>query len=151
FLHALYLQASEKTTEAKLGPLASYRHLPKAALYQAGFVWDQAHKRFLYPIYNRNHALINLKAIKLSKDTKKRRLYASPLPLEASLGGAEHLRHAASTVLVCEGDWDRVALNWAISQIPASRRPKVTVVDVPGERVTAVWAPTVISHLRDKK
>lgn len=150
-LHRLYLRALDNTTESKLAPLATYRKLPKGAMLNAGFAYDASMKRYLYPVLNRNAALVNLKAIRLSKDKSKNRLLASPKPLEPSLGGAERLKHAHSTIIVCEGEWDRIALDWYLSQIPASRRPKYTAIDSPGDNVTSIWTPRVMELMRDKK
>lgn len=149
FLHKRYLALLNTPNEKKLASLAANRGLDSDAVTAAGVVYDANNGRYLVPVYNRNHALVNLKAYSSSR----RKFYNTPAPIIAHLYGAQKLANAEDTVLICEGEWDAIALEWCLEKIPKARRPKMTIVAVPGaDAVTPkIFTDKVIELLEGKQ
>lgn len=147
FLHALYLVLRESTSESKLNSLAKSRRLPPAAIRDAGFVFDPDSGRYLLPIYNRLGSLVNLKAYV----KEKRQFYNSPSPIISHLFNSQKLTSSKDVIYVCEGEWDAIALENVFNSIPKTRRPKGTVVAVPGADNTGVFTEKILPLLEGKE
>ena len=151
FLHALYLDLLENTTEASLRTLGKIRGLPPAAIKDAGFAYDINNKQYILPIYNRRGSLANLKSY--PRNGKKRLFYNTPAPAKAHLFNCQTLANSEDTIFICEGEWDAIALMHAFSQIPKARRPKGTIVAVPGANMAgdSLFNKHILKLLKSKK
>lgn len=150
FLHEKYLTLKATTDDKRIKALASARKLPVEAIEHAGVVYDAVNARYFLPVYNRNSALVNLKSYSLSGT---RRFYNTPSPIISHLYNSHKLAHAKDTVYICEGEWDGIALEHALSEIPKTRRPEGTVVAVPGaDNVTkSIFTDRILAMLEGKK
>lgn len=123
----------EETPEAAWTALSMWRGgIPMSAFRKAGLAYSSLTDSWVIPVLNERGIVADLKTLRWK--SKKRKLMGTA-GCKASLFGAHILakRTPAQTecVFVCEGEWDAIALRWALDR--AARKDAV-VVSVPGAR-----------------
>jgi hypothetical protein len=132
FLHSLYAQCCATTKPDQLVALRDHRNtrthsvgagVPASAYEE--LAWNPLTGRWLIPITNTEGAISNL----LSYDPAAAKPFACPTPNlnlhpwnSRALGPNQQER--CDEILVCEGVWDALSLQWLLSRVPVSRDAK---------------------------
>jgi energy-coupling factor transporter ATP-binding protein EcfA2 len=131
FLHTLYKHCSSLTKTAQYTALREHRNgrtsgapgIPSSAYEE--LAWNPFTNRWLIPITNAEGSITNL----LSYDPEAEKPFACPTPnlnlhaYNSRILGDNHRDHW-DEIIVCEGVWDALALQWLLSRVPTSRDAK---------------------------
>jgi DNA-binding HxlR family transcriptional regulator len=150
FLHQLWEEMVETTSDERLEELAKIREMPVEALREGGVAWDSRNDRWVVPVKNERGKVHDLK-IWVRKGGKKKRVLLMTPGIGHGLWGIEELAAAKPgsglTVWVCEGEWDAMVLRWLLRATGHSEGH--LVVGCPGARLrkkTSVWVDLVRSR-----
>lgn len=117
----------------KLRELSKDRKIAETALLKYHVGWDEVGKRYSVPVISGKGACCDIRLYRLGQKTR------SSAGGSAGLFGAQFLNPGeSSTVYLCEGEWDTMALWWLL----ARNKAKGTVVGVPGANTfKRDWVP----------
>jgi hypothetical protein len=129
-LTKIYEAALAKTKIRELETLSKHRSLPVSVLKKFGVAWHADLKRWLIPGKSTRGTIHDLRQYDI-----KKKLMLSVAGCKTQLLGQDLLTKAreGSTVWLCEGEWDAMALRWLLDEAGTGKTD--TVVAVPGASV----------------
>lgn len=125
----LKLEQYEYELPDLLEQLSINRDIPLTELKRTGIFYDGEHLNI--PILNPGGNLSNLRQFKLGNKIKVLGLAG----LSAGIGGLESLQKTTKTVVICEGEWDAMALRSKL------RRDKEKKQEYISGQIAVVWCP----------
>jgi hypothetical protein len=128
FLQLFYDQCFDATTPAQLKKLAKHRKLPVEAFEMAEVAWDAERQRWIVPVRNLSGSMVNLRHVELYKKLPddKKPFFMNTGGCKVHLYNQERIGHA-STIFLCEGEWDCMAMEWLLLQNKAKDCASVAV------------------------
>lgn len=146
FLQLYYDLRYTETTANQLKRLSKLRNLPVEAFEMAEVAYDSSSKRWLIPVRSREGSMVNLRH--WNPDQK---MEEGKKPFLMNTGGCcAHLYNLerldnAPKVIICEGEWDCMAMEWMLLQ---NKEKNYSVVSAPGADIFKEdWA----KHFIDKE
>lgn len=136
----------EETPEEKWQDLSMWRGgIPMSAFKKAGCAYSSLTDSWLVPVRTERGTIQDLRTLRWK--SKKRKSFGTA-GCQAGLGGLDSLAKASPQVTkfvyVCEGEWDAIALRWALAK---AGEKDVIVVFVPGCSVFKdEWLPHFKNH-----
>ena len=121
------------TTEAHYKSLSKLRNnLPWQAFQLSGLAYDGV--RWLVPLHNFSEDLRNLYA--WNPLTKSPKLLSTPSPCTTSLYWSGDVAPPQQPndwpIILCEGEWDAIALEWLRREVPGKTKPQAVIMAVHG-------------------
>ncbi len=142
FLRWAYGEALKGTTADRYSALGKKRGIAPQTLKRHGLAYDEGGARWLIPFKNAEGNVVNLQLY--YPDAPKGQTKQNLPGLSTAIYGFEQLaKDKERPVLICEGPFDAIALDYSLG---ANNRAKYAIVATPGTFKEA-WAP----HFRGRK
>lgn len=146
FLTEVHRRALARTTDEDYVRLAAHRSLPRYLFKKAGIAWHRETQRWAVPGWDWRGVVRDLR--RYDPDGEPGQRMKSTPSCHPQMLGARSLSglHANARVWVCEGEWDGLALDWALTKAGITRDQAVAVA-VPGAGIFAQeWVPLLARH-----
>lgn len=128
FLQMFYDQKHSETKITQYKALSKLRKLPVDVWQMAELAYDKATRRWLIPVRNAEGSMTNLRHWRDNIPPPDKAFNMNTGGCASSLYNLERIGKA-TTIIICEGEWDGMAMEWLLTQ---AKIKDTAVVAVPG-------------------
>lgn len=127
FLKHVHKTCLDQTTSDHYLALKERRGIASQTFKRHELAWDSLRNRWLIPFKNAKGNIVNFQVYCPYKPDKPDKFNVGGLPL--ALYGLDHLKDQDKLVLLCEGPFDAMAVDWNIG---GNNRQKYQIMAIPG-------------------